>query len=227
MTILSLPKNLIQMFEDDTLVGWAIKDKESHFVYVNKAFKTWQTISTRYNYEGLKINDIPVPVAEFSDLFEQQERYIENSGKPVRAITTHIQGKERIMQPAYNIQEPLFDEHNVCIGTLISVRHVNIITPTSLLAGKIKQHAIFQAPSDRFTEKEWEIVYLLQCDFSLKEIGSILGISVNSINGRLRSCFKKIGVNSSSALIEFCKHNGMDNYIPQFFLKKGHIIVTD
>lgn len=227
MTISSLPDSLIQMFENDPIVGWAIKDKESHFAYVNNAFKIWQTISTRYDYEGLKINDIPVPVAEFSDLFEQQERYIENSGKPVRAITTHIQGKERIMQPAYNIQEPLFDEHNTCIGTLISVRHVNIITPTSLLAGKIKKHAIFQAPSDMFTEKEWEIVYLLQCNFSLKEIGSILGISVNSINGRLRSCFKKTGISSSSALIEFCKCNRFDNYIPQFFLKKGHIIVTD
>ncbi|ATF95478.1 Uncharacterised protein [Cedecea neteri] len=227
MAIASLPENLIQMFENDPIVGWAVKDKESHFVYVNKAFKIWQTISTHYDYEGLKINDIPVPVAEFSDLFEQQERYIEDSGKPVRAITTHIQGKEKIMQPAYNIQEPLFDEKNICNGTLISVRHVNIITPTSLLAGKIKQHAIFQAPSVIFTEKEWEMVYLLQCDFSLKEISSILGISVNAINGRLRSCFKKIGANSSSSLIEFCKCNGMDNYIPQFFLKKGHIIVTD
>lgn len=227
MTILSLPKNLIKMFEDDTLVGWAIKDKESHFIYVNQAFKIWQTLSTSYDYEGLKINDIPVPVAEFSDLFEQQERYIENSGKPVRAITTHIQGKEKIMQPAYNIQEPLYDENDICIGTLISVRHVNIITPTSLLNGKIKQHAIFQAPSEIFTEKEWEVIYLLQCAFSLKEVSRVLGVSVNSINGRLRSCFNKIGISSSSALIEYCKSNGMDNYIPQFFLIKGHIIVSD
>jgi len=190
MTVLSLPKSLINMFECDTLTGWAIKDNESHFVYVNPAFKVWQTISTSYDYEGLKINDIPVPVAEFSDLFEQQERYIENSGKSVRAITTHIQGKEKIMQPAYNIQEPLYDDNDICIGTLISVRHVNIVTPTSLLNGKIKQHAIFQAPSEIFTEKEWEVIYLLQCAFSLKE-ASILGVSVNSINGRLRSCFKK------------------------------------
>lgn len=53
-----------------------------------------------YDSDGLKINDIPVPVAELADEFEKQERYIEASGKAVRAITTHIQGKEKIMQPA-------------------------------------------------------------------------------------------------------------------------------
>lgn len=225
MKALSLPEHLIRLFENDPVVGWAVKDRDSNFVYVNKAFKTWQTISTSYDYEGLKINDIPVPVAEFADEFEKQERYIEASGKAVRAITTHIQGKEKIMQPAYNVQEPLFDENNVCVGTNISVRHVNIITPTSLLTGKINQHAVFQAPSDLFTEKEWEVVYLMQCNLSLKEISGVLKVSVDAINGRLRSCYRKTSVNSASSLIEFCRSNKLDGYIPLFFLKKGHIII--
>jgi len=222
----NLPQNLINLFEHDTVVGWAVKDTNSKFVYVNKAFKIWQTISTSYDYEGLNIGEIPVPVAEFSDIFSQQERFIEQTGKAVRAITTHIQGKEKILQPAYNIQEPLYDENNICVGTMISVRYVNIITPTSLLSGKINQHATFQAPSDLFTEKEWEVIYLLHCNLSLKEISRVIGISVDAVNGRLRSCYKKSGVNSTSLLIEFCRGSGIDNYIPLLFLKKGHIIIS-
>ncbi|GKW16729.1 helix-turn-helix transcriptional regulator [Pectobacterium actinidiae] len=225
MKQITLPENLITMFENDSLVGWAIKDTNSSFIYVNNTFKTWQTISTRYNYEGLNIRDIPVPVAEFSDIFNQQEREIERTGKAVRAITTHIQGTEKIMQPAYNVQEPIYDEHHNCIGTVISVRHVRIITPTSLLNGTIMQHSTFEPPSKIFTEKEWEVIYLLVCGMMLKDIGSILSITVDAVNSRLRSCYRKTGLNSLSGLKEYCRANKFDNYIPLFFLKKGHIII--
>lgn len=227
MAKLSLPQEMINMFNNDFLVGWAIKDTSSRFVYVNKAFKIWQIISPSFDYEGLQISDIPTPVAEFAELFYQEERNIENTGQAVRAITIHVQGKEKIMQPAYSIQEPLFDGNSNCIGTVISVRHVNIITPTSLLTGKLRQHAIFHSPSDLFTEKEWEVIYLLQCNFSLKDTGRILGISVNAVNGRLRSCYKKASVNSSYSLVEYCRCHGLDSYVPPFFLKKRHILVTD
>lgn len=220
-----LPSRLIRMFESDPIVGWAIKDNNSRFVYVNDTFKIWQTISTRYDYEGRNIGEIPVPVAEFAPLFNQQEREIEHTGRSVRAITTHIQGKEKIMQPAYNVQEPLYDAHHNCTGTVISVRPVRIMTPTSLLDGKITQHAIFEPPSDLFTEKEWEVVYLLACGMKIKEISSVLSITVDAVNGRLRSCYRKTGLNAVSALIEYCRNCGYDNYIPSFFLKKGHIII--
>ncbi|WLS79049.1 helix-turn-helix transcriptional regulator [Erwinia pyri] len=225
MKEITLPSKLIAMFESDPVVGWAVKDNNSRFIYVNNTFKAWQTISTSYDYEGLNIRDIPVPVSEFADIFNQQEREIERTGKPVKAITTHIQGREKIMQPAYNIQEPLYDEHHNCTGTVISVRPVRIITPTSLLNGKIIQHATFQSPSEVFTEKEWEVVYLLDCGMRLKEISSILSITVDAVNGRLRSCYRKTGLNSLSGLKQYCRDNRFDNYIPQFFLKKGHIII--
>ncbi|MHA6311755.1 helix-turn-helix transcriptional regulator [Pantoea sp. S-LA4] len=225
MKTIPLPASLIEMFEHDPIVGWAVKDNNSRFVYVNNTFKTWQTLSNRYNYEGRNISEIPVPVAEFSELFNQQEREIERTGHPVRAITTHIQGKEKIMQPAYNVQEPLYDDEHNCIGTVISVRHVRIVTPTSLLDGKIIQHATFKSPSSVFTEKEWEVVYLLVCGMKIKEISSVLAISIDAVNGRLRSCYRKTGLNSVFALTDYCRLSQFDNYIPAFFLKKGHIII--
>lgn len=220
-----LPSRLIQMFESDPVVGWAVKDNHSRFVYVNDTFKIWQTISTRYDYEGRTISDIPVPVAEFASVFTLQEREIERTGQPVRAITTHIQGKEKIMQPVCNVQEPLYDEKRNCVGTVISVRPVRIMTPASLLDGKITQHATFEPPSDLFTEKEWEVVYLLACGMKIKEISSILSITIDAVNGRLRSCYRKTGLNAVSALIGYCRACGYDNYTPSFFLKKGHIII--
>jgi len=213
------------MFESDPVVGWAVKDSSSRFVYVNDSFKVWQTISTRYDYEGRNIGEIPVPVAEFAPVFNLQEREIERTGQPVRAITTHIQGKEKIMQPAYNVQEPLYDENHNCVGTVISVRPVRIMTPTSLLDGKITQHATFDPPSALFTEKEWEVVYLLACGMKIKEISGILSITVDAVNSRLRSCYRKTGLNAVSALIGYCRDCGYDSYIPSFFLKKGHIII--
>jgi len=225
MNKITLPARLIGMFEHDSVVGWAVKDKESHFVYVNNTFKQWQTLSTRFDYEGRHIREMPVPVAEFADLFSQQEREIERTGQAVRAITTHIQGKEKIMQPAYSVQEPLIDDKHNCIGTVISVRHVRITTPGALLNGKIIQHATFESPSSVFTEKEWEVIYLLICGMNIKEISSILAISTDAVNGRLRSCYRKSGLNSLSALTGYCRDSNFDHYIPPFFLKKSHIII--
>ncbi|WP_315309984.1 helix-turn-helix transcriptional regulator [Pantoea vagans] len=225
MKEITLPARLIRMFENDPVVGWGVKDNQSRFVYVNNTFKSWQTLSTKFDYEGRHIRDMPVPVAEFADLFSQQEREIERTGQAVRAITTHIQGKEKIMQPAYSVQEPLYDNAHNCIGTLVSVRHVRIITPGALLDGKIIQHATFESPSSVFTEKEWEVVYLLVCGMNIKEISSILAISADAVNGRLRSCYRKTGLNSLSALTGYCRENKLDHYIPPFFLKKGHIII--
>lgn len=220
-----LPARLIRMFESDPVVGWGVKDTQSRFIYVNNTFKSWQTLSTRFDYEGRHIRDIPAPVAEFADLFSQQEREIEKTGLAVRAITTHIQGKEKIMQPVYSVQEPLYDDAQHCIGTLVSVRPVRIITPGALLDGKIIQHATFESPSSIFPEKEWEVVYLLVCGMSIKEISSILGVSADAINGRLRSCYRKTNLNSLATLIGYCRDNQLDHYIPPFFLKKGHIII--
>lgn len=225
MKEITLPTRLIKMFENDHAVGWGVKDNQSRFLYVNNTFKSWQTLSIRFDYEGRHIRDMPVPVAEFADLFSQQEREIERTGQAVRAITTHIQGKEKIMQPAYSVQEPLYDDAHNCIGTLVSVRHVRIITPGALLDGKIIQHATFESPSSVFTEKEWEVVYLLVCGMNIKEISSILTLSTDAVNGRLRSCYRKTSLNSLSALIGYCRESKFDHYIPPFFLKKGHIII--
>lgn len=74
MKEITLPARLIRMFENDPVVGWGVKDNQSHFVYVNNTFKSWQTLSTKFDYEGRHIRDMPVPVAEFADLFSQQER---------------------------------------------------------------------------------------------------------------------------------------------------------
>ncbi len=66
---LSLLAKLAQMFDSDNVVDWAVKDNKSRFIYVNKTFKIWHTISTLFNYEGLNIEDISVAVAEFADIF--------------------------------------------------------------------------------------------------------------------------------------------------------------
>lgn len=39
MKEITLPDRLIDMFENDPLVGWGVKDKLSRFVYVNNTLK--------------------------------------------------------------------------------------------------------------------------------------------------------------------------------------------
>ena len=86
-------------------------------------------------------------------------------------------------------------------------------------------HATFESPSSVFIEKEWEVIYLLVRGMKIKQISSIPAISVDAVNGRLRSCYRKAGLNAVSALTDYCPQSQFDNYIPALFLKKGHIVI--
>lgn len=71
-----------------------------------------------------------------------------------------------------------------------------------------------QVPSDFFTDREWEIIFLLQQNYSRKEIGNLLGMSPVTVKNHIGHAYKKAGVRNSKNFLSFCSKRDELNYIP-------------
>ncbi|MDR5617876.1 helix-turn-helix transcriptional regulator [Arsenophonus sp.] len=72
-----------------------------------------------------------------------------------------------------------------------------------------------------FTKRELEVIFWAQQRFTAKEIAKRLDISHQTVEGHLKLIYKKADVHSIFQLIEYCKHTGLDSYIPVDFIRKG------
>ncbi|HGJ5884667.1 helix-turn-helix transcriptional regulator [Arsenophonus sp.] len=77
------------------------------------------------------------------------------------------------------------------------------------------------AHNDTFTKRELEVIFWAQQRLTAKEIAKRLEICPSTIDSHIKSIYRKADVNSNAQLIEYCKHKGLDTYIPANFIRKG------
>nr|CBA72761.1 LuxR family transcriptional regulatory protein [Arsenophonus nasoniae] len=85
----------------------------------------------------------------------------------------------------------------------------------------------FDAQNDIFSKRELEVIFWAQQRLTAKEIAKRLGISHQTVEGHLKLIYKKADVHSILQLIEYCKHVGLDRYIPMDFIRKGVQIIDE
>ncbi|WP_392391895.1 helix-turn-helix transcriptional regulator [Pantoea stewartii] len=66
-----------------------------------------------------------------------------------------------------------------------------------------------------------DMIFYLMKNLSQKEVVNHLGLSAKTINNKMHNIYRKKGVNSVSALYEFCSHKNLQNYLPEFAINKG------
>jgi DNA-binding NarL/FixJ family response regulator len=80
-------------------------------------------------------------------------------------------------------------------------------------------------PVNGFTKKELEVIFFLLQSFKAKEIGQKLNLSHRTIENKLQLIYGKANVNSLNAFKEYCKAEGFDRYVPEWFIKAGCTII--
>jgi DNA-binding CsgD family transcriptional regulator len=70
------------------------------------------------------------------------------------------------------------------------------------------------APSDFFTDREWDVIFFLQQNYSRNEIGEVLGMSPVTVKNHIGHAYKKAGVKNSKDFFNFCSKRDELNYIP-------------
>ncbi|MER2471450.1 helix-turn-helix transcriptional regulator [Photorhabdus laumondii] len=200
---------------------WGIKDKNSCFIYANQACKRVQNISNSFDYEGLYDYDLPWDGAEFAKEYMTHDRMVMEKEERMRSLITHKFFKEQILSSYFFEKHPLYHEDGSCIGTIYHGWQVQDFSFTRLFRGKLPANIMFQPPTDLFTQREWDVIFLILHKYTNKQIGIMLNISYRTVENHISRICKRIGLHSSRQLEEYCRTNDYDLYVPKRFVQSG------
>ncbi|MCE1672032.1 helix-turn-helix transcriptional regulator, partial [Enterobacter hormaechei] len=79
---------------------------------------------------------------------------------------------------------------------------------------------LFSPPTDIFTKREWDVIFLMLHKYTSKQIGRMLNISYRTVESHFSRIYKRIGVHSSRQLEDYCRTNDYDLYVPERFVKR-------
>ncbi|WP_118986765.1 helix-turn-helix transcriptional regulator [Photorhabdus sp. CRCIA-P01] len=200
---------------------WGIKDQSSRFVYENKAMAMLRDLPRGFNVEGRLDNDLPWAGAAFAEQFQIHDRAVMQAEQRICSLETHLYGKEKLLSSYFFEKFPFYNEDNQCVGVIFHAWKAEAFSLTRFFYGKLPASIMFQPPSELFTQREWDVIFLFLQKYTSKQIGRILNISYRTVETHILRIYKKIGINSGQQLAEYCRLNDFDLYVPERFLKPG------
>ncbi|WP_036774576.1 PAS domain-containing protein, partial [Photorhabdus australis] len=156
LTISSQVINTLQQSNDP----WGIKDKNSCFIYANQALKSLQNFSNSFNYEGHYEYELPWDSAEFAENFIAHDQKTMEKGERVCSLETHVFGKEQILSSYFFEKTPLYHDDGSCMGVMFHGWQAMDFSLTRLYHGKLPASIMFQPPTELFTQREWDVIFL-------------------------------------------------------------------
>lgn len=205
-----------------SLFGWAVKNAASQYVYANKLACSYFNISAD-KIAGCLDTDLIPDLGHLHKYIVKSDNIVMSSGKMCVVLKIFdYGGKDKLK--AYLVEKRpwvLPDNSPGVICTYIELTNVYFST---FLSQHTRKPLIFTRPSTIFTDREWEVIFLLLCGVKRDFMSEILNIGGFTLRNRIVRCCEKAGIiNNETVLTEYCYNNGWDNYVPPFFLKKGYI----
>ncbi|MGV7963730.1 LuxR C-terminal-related transcriptional regulator [Photorhabdus tasmaniensis] len=198
---------------------WGIKDSSSCFIYGNLALSLLHDFQKSFVYEGLYDDELPWEGAKFVQQFVDHDKKVIKKGERICSLETHAFGKKRILLSYFQEKFPLYEDGD-CIGIIFHCWKAKNYSLAYLYKhyDKLPSSILFQPPTDLFTEREWDIIFLFLQKYKRKQIGTILNLDSSAIEKYVTRIYHKISINSRLQLEEYCRVNDFNRYVPEKFL---------
>ncbi|MFP9230024.1 helix-turn-helix transcriptional regulator [Pectobacterium cacticida] len=200
---------------------WGIKDLSSRHLYMNKAAYLYTNTPMHFDIEGRLDDEFPASWAELSDDLKAHDRLTEKSEQRVTVIETHYWYGRKTLTPFVSEKIPIFDENKRCIGTMWNARALDTRSPLIYIDRKKPTTLRTELKNSIFTQSELDIIFLILQRFPNKEIARKMKLSPKTIENRIYNIYQKAEVHSFPQFEEFCRHVGIDGYIPHSLIEKG------
>ncbi|WP_323834574.1 LuxR C-terminal-related transcriptional regulator [Photorhabdus africana] len=197
---------------------WAIKDKNSCWIFCNSALRQMQNIPDLFDYEGKYDSELPWNGAEFAKEFVIHDKSVMKQGNRICSLETHTYGKDKFLSSYFSEKYPIYNDENKCIGIFIHGWKAQDFSLTQLFHVKLPASIMFQPPTDLFTQREWDVIFLLLQKHSSKQTGKVLNISYRTVETHISRIYGRIGVHSSDQLEEYCRTHDYHLYMPKKFI---------
>ncbi|MBS9436639.1 helix-turn-helix transcriptional regulator [Photorhabdus noenieputensis] len=198
---------------------WGIKDKNSCFIYGNKALNAIKGFSDLFDFEGFYDDELPWDGAEFAKEYIHHDQKVMKEEKSYVSLETHVWGGVKTLSSYFCEKSPIYHENGDCLGIIYHLWKAQDYSLTRLFYGKLPASIIFQPPTDLFTPREWDVIFLSLHKYTSKQIGRILNISYRTVEHYTAQIYRKVGVRSARQLEEYCRFNNYDLYVPERFLR--------
>ncbi|AKH62142.1 MULTISPECIES: PAS and helix-turn-helix domain-containing protein [Photorhabdus] len=197
---------------------WGIKDRNSCWIFGNSGVKTLQNLPNVFDYEGLYDDELPWDGADFTQEYVIHDNIVMEKEKRICSLETHIYGKDTFLSSYFSEKYPLYNDEGECVGILLHCWKAQDFSLTRLFHGKLPASILFQPPTDLFTQREWDVIFLSLQKYTSKQMGKMLNISYRTVETHMARIYRKIGVNSCYQLEDYCRSNDYDLYVPERFV---------
>lgn len=204
-----------------SLFAWAIKDSASRYVYANPLACRIFNIDEQA-LAGCLDTDLTPDIGEYYRCILHDDEKILATNKMSIAIKTFRYGGQTDLR-SFMVEKRPWRFTDGTPGIACTWMEIANIYLSTFLNRYHRKPFVFTRPTERFTDREWEVILLLLCGVRCNAMPEILGIRSSTLRNRLTRCYDKSAATSPATLIRHCQLNGWDNYIPPFFLKKGHV----
>lgn len=216
--------NLVKYYFDDSLFGWAVKDSNSRYVYGNKLVCQYFGVSEN-QLSGSFDTDLTPDIGEDYGHILHDDKKILTTKKMSTVLKTFDYARQNRLS-SFLVEKRPWRFRNGSDGIVCTYLEITNVYFSTFLISRERKAIVFTRPTNIFTDKEWQVVLLLQCGVKQKSMAEILGISCSTLRNRITRCCDKTGVTNIATLLQYCSQRGWDNYIPPFFLMKGHVSIT-
>lgn len=202
---------------------YAVKDLEGRYIYGNPAVARLMRLKSVHCFIGKFDSEIKSKLTENEEAAKEwngQCHRVASSRKKIHALELH---PHAVNLPYITTLLPLIDEQNVVVGTALYVKSLDVFTLSDFIKGRRPGSLLLSKPSDFFTEKECEIIFLKLQGMTGKEIATLLCLSPRTIECRLRNMYHKCGVSHYDDFREFCEKENFSRYLPGRFLSQKKI----
>jgi len=216
--------NPVGYYFDNSLFGWAIKDSASRYVYGNKLVCHYFNVPYGA-LAGSRDPDLTPDIRDsYGHILRDDQKVLMTKEMSI-VLKTFEYGKADRLR-SFMVEKRPWQFSDGAEGVICTYMEITNVFFSTFLKPRDRKPFVFTRPATTFTDKEWEVILLLLCGVRQQCMPAILGISPSALRNRLIRCYDKSGAMNSAALKHFCGQKGWDNYIPPFFLSKGHIQIT-
>ncbi|SJN59239.1 Bacterial regulatory proteins, luxR family [Vibrio ruber DSM 16370] len=201
-----------------------LKDTSSRFIYVNEAYRRIQNLPKSYDIVGRDHGELPTESSQYRDEFQNHDRLVLETKEIKSSIEIHPVGKEKILEGWILHKRPFF-YNNEIIGVYFwgePAQKLDLEVYT--IFGKKPGSITLTPPNSTLSKREWEVLYFLLNGANIKRISKEIGLEINTIRKYIDNIKHKFGLYSQSQIVDYCKSNNWDRYVPLNYLVRHRII---
>lgn len=203
---------------------WGVKDAQSRYIYANQAYFKFLGIHedivkdiNKFSYEA-----VPALASLASRLIVHDQKVMQ-TGQRLEAVGTLLIG-ENYRSFVFE-KYPFFEETGRIVGTVFHLKPFERLSMGYFLEKPFYGEATFTPPTDIFTKREWDVLFLLFRGSLRNQMSEFLGISEISVRNIISRLFLRTDAPSKDALLELGVNKGWHLYVPPRFASIGYDIL--